>query len=855
MSQDEEILVSPTKEKSKSIQAIDREAVHRICSGQVVLNLATAVKELVENSLDAGATSIEIRLREYGSELVEVVDNGCGVEEANFEGLTLKHHTSKLREFTDLLGVETFGFRGEALSSLCALSDLTVTTRHSSSNMGTKLIYDSRGHIIRKSPCARQVGTTVSLANLFSPLPVRQKEFLRNLKREFVRMSQLLHAYCLISTGVKILCSNQTKKGGKSVVVSTQGSNAFKGNIMCIFGAKQANSLLDIEVEIPSASNLEEIGLSNDIKELGGFELEGCISSCAHGQGRSSTDRQFYYINNRPCDPTKVSKVVNEVYHHFNIHQFPFVFLNIKTARESVDVNVTPDKRQIFLDNEKLLVATVKASLLKLFEKIPNTYQVQNAAIGPSKCPPSDNGPSNSATPSPNNKSSCKISNFSSLLKSFSHSNSRSEADQDLASPKGENSSARRGLKRPNCYENNDGSGKKQLCLTGFVSYESKSSVMRTSPDHCAVVTSSGQTDSFEIESKNDSIKPTEETLDDGLVEDDNLNSSVVTTHYSTEDSGLQLTDNNSTIKLDELCDKMENSPVSDLNKASVSEYTSSDKVNGITETLLPILNDSNVKKPSGRRTITINMNMSKLKNLFHKFKVNNEKGVETSLNGKPRVRFYAEIDPTKNKSAEQELNKEISKDMFSKMDIIGQFNLGFIITKLGHDLFIVDQHATDEKYNFETLQAHTTLKNQKLVIPQTLDLTAVNECILMDNLDIFTRNGFTFQIDKEADPTKRVRLAAKPISHNWEFGKEDIDELLFMLQDSPHTMCRPSRVRAMFASRACRKSVMIGTALSKSTMRQLVDHMGEIEQPWNCPHGRPTMRHLVNLELIRKRK
>ncbi|XP_052132392.1 putative postmeiotic segregation increased 2-like protein 1, partial [Frankliniella occidentalis] len=163
MSQDEEILVSPTKEKSKSIQAIDREAVHRICSGQVVLNLATAVKELVENSLDAGATSIEIRLREYGSELVEVVDNGCGVEEANFEGLTLKHHTSKLREFTDLLGVETFGFRGEALSSLCALSDLTVTTRHSSSNMGTKLIYDSRGHIIRKSPCARQVCTIIPL--------------------------------------------------------------------------------------------------------------------------------------------------------------------------------------------------------------------------------------------------------------------------------------------------------------------------------------------------------------------------------------------------------------------------------------------------------------------------------------------------------------------------------------------------------------------------------------------------------------------------------------------------------------------------------------------------------------------
>lgn len=84
------------------------------------------------------------------------------------------------------------------------------------------------------------------------------------------------------------------------------------------------------------------------------------------------------------------------------------------------------------------------------------------------------------------------------------------------------------------------------------------------------------------------------------------------------------------------------------------------------------------------------------------------------------------------------------------------------------------------------------------------------------------------------AAPTKKIRLLGKPFSKNWEFGKEDIDELIFMLQDAPEgTMCRPSRIKAMFASRACRKSVMIGKALKKSTMELLVKHMGEIEQPW----------------------
>ena len=104
-----------------SVQPIDRRSVHQICSGQVVLNLATAVKELVENSLDAGATIIEVKLKENGADLVEVIDNGCGVKPENFAALTLKHYTSKLRDFSDLANVETFGFRGEALSSLCAL--------------------------------------------------------------------------------------------------------------------------------------------------------------------------------------------------------------------------------------------------------------------------------------------------------------------------------------------------------------------------------------------------------------------------------------------------------------------------------------------------------------------------------------------------------------------------------------------------------------------------------------------------------------------------------------------------------------------------------------------------------------
>uniref|UniRef100_A0A096MAM1 PMS1 homolog 2, mismatch repair system component n=1 Tax=Poecilia formosa TaxID=48698 RepID=A0A096MAM1_POEFO len=357
-----------TSEPAGAIRAIDKHSVHRICSGQVVLSLATAVKELVENSIDAGATNVEVKLKECGAEQIEVSDNGRGVEEANFEGLALKHHTSKLRDFSDLIHVETFGFRGEALSSLCALSDLSVITCHESSQIGTKLLFDHKGHLVQQSPCPRQQGTTVTLQQLFYTLPVRHKEFQRNIKKEFAKMIHVLQAYCIVSTGVRITCSNQTGQGKRSAVLSTGGSQSMRDNIGAIFGPKQMQSLLPFRQVSPSENIMEEYGLKDGDLPKQLFTLSGFVSTGDHGVGRSASDRQFFFINSRPCDPVKVSKLVNEVYHMYNRHQYPFVALNIAVASDCVDVNVTPDKRQIFLQEEKLLLAILKSSLINMYE-------------------------------------------------------------------------------------------------------------------------------------------------------------------------------------------------------------------------------------------------------------------------------------------------------------------------------------------------------------------------------------------------------------------------------------------------------------------------------------------------------
>lgn len=276
-----------------------------------------------------------------------------------------------------------------------------------------------------------------------------------------------------------------------------------------------------------------------------------------------------------------------------------------------------------------------------------------------------------------------------------------------------------------------------------------------------------------------------------------------------------------------------EDEPMDDIPKVSKEdEFFESDKEEEIVDDEMS--DPAPTSQP--QKVITITTSIAEIKSLMER--ESELQGEATQTNQMNRMKFKTKIDPKQNQSAEQELKTEISKDDFVRMELIGQFNLGFIIVRLGDDLFIIDQHATDEKYNFETLQKTTVLQHQPLVVPQDLDMTAVNEIILMDNLKVFEANGFRFDIDMDRPVTKRVKLVAKPFSRNWEFGKEDIDELVFMLQEGTSDSayldtCRPSRVRAMFASRACRSSVMIGTSLSKTDMRRLVDHMGTIEHPW----------------------
>lgn len=262
--------------------------------------------------------------------------------------------------------------------------------------------------------------------------------------------------------------------------------------------------------------------------------------------------------------------------------------------------------------------------------------------------------------------------------------------------------------------------------------------------------------------------------------------------------------------------------------------------------------------------------------------------------------------------SSSSSMSRVLHKDNFTSMRIIGQFNLGFIIGEYNGDLYILDQHACDEKYRFEKLQSTTKIHQQPLISPLTLETSVAQELTIMENLDVFENNGFKLAYNSSGRAGSRITVTSMPFSRGVRFGVEDINELASMLEShfgggggaysdsivdtrggnkgylmlkndptqssssssssstgtsivadknktapSSNTERKNSHLRlpklvSMYASRACRTAVMIGTALTMADMKKIVGKLQGIEQPWNCPHGRPTVRHLADMTSLR---
>ncbi|XP_038899186.1 DNA mismatch repair protein PMS1 isoform X2 [Benincasa hispida] len=818
---------------SPTIKPINKGIVHRICAGQVILDLSSAVKELVENSLDAGATSIEIALKDYGEEWFQVIDNGSGISPTNFRVLALKHHTSKLSDFPDLQSLTTYGFRGEALSSLCSLGTLTVETRTNNESVATHLTFDHSGLLVAEKKTARQVGTTIMVKKLFSNLPVRSKEFSRNIRKEYGKLISLLNAYAVIARGVRFVCTNSAGKNAKSVVFKTQGSGSIKDNIITVFGMNTFNCLESVSIL-----------LSDDCK------IEGFVSKSGQGSGRNLGDRQFFFVNNRPVDMPKVSKLVNELYKSANSRQYPIAIMNFTLPSKAYDVNVTPDKRKIFFSDETHILQTLREELLKIYSPTNACYSV-NKVEEPTKqvdslelC--SDNGKLSMLLEhfSPDGgdlrvaSSHQPLADDDDSFKEIKNAEQSSHTTEVLNSDGEENITRKDFTLRMHGMKNADAliKDRDQHKKT----YLSSKKGVQVTPSSPSVTV--GGTDTSRVQSSLDKFvtinKRKYENLSAPLTEvpilrnqflnnqwkkscADKPSKDVECTHGNCqafddfsvgndEDSSIQIKTDRVSSKLSlplssadhsddgEATEKCTGEAIAKVHPSVIESSATPTKDLEIMSEDLPLSGCSVL--PSGFMKESSSP-LLKLCSTFHfdfheLKKRRSQRRLRYKLNGytcerkKLKCHYAAatlKLSQPDNEdrkaraleAAARELDRLFRKKDFSRMKVIGQFNLGFIIGKLDQDLFIVDQHAADEKYNFERLSQSTILNQQPLLRPLRLELSAEEEVVVSIHMDVFRKNGFTIEEDPRALSSNRFRLKAVPFSKNITFGVEGGSRLL----------------------------------------------------------------------------
>ncbi|KAJ9099264.1 hypothetical protein QFC21_004145 [Naganishia friedmannii] len=984
--------------------AIDSDSVHRIHSGQVVLGLDGALKELVENSIDAGATVIEVKIKDNGLESIEVVDNGAGISEADWQSAALKHHTSKISSFDDLSHVDTFGFRGEALSALCALSQSVsiCTSTQATQPLGRILKFGRDGTLVDSNgKIARQRGTTVTVEKLFSPLPVRRKEFERNAKRDFAKALGLLTAYALVpschpriedqqrgaavSRGIRLTVDSINKTGKRTNHLKSDGKGSLRSAVSAVWGVAALESLIDVDISL-------EVEIDKAMAKREGLEFKsqtvrvtGLISASAFGKGRTSSDRQYYYINGRPFVATKIARAVNELYKSYNTNQFPFVVLDLQIPSDAVDVNVSPDKREIFVHSENNLIEALKNGLEQLYEPSRSTYLEQNVQTPPrpsvsvKKTQPlflADNeneepaqGDSAQAidvtrsiervasAPSQPHRNAPNPSSNALPTRSRNRSPpSLSVASHSLA-PR---PAALDGSNRPNgilqghpsrslpatyfsptskeTLEYNegedDGDGFSQdeevrliledsrlvqsatsnqstrrllqttlnNAITRGGAVDSSTSGADASPNNTSArARLRGQIASFASQGavvELDELDSDSDTDQDLVLENDGAEPEPAATSYSIPRDAAHSAPIAEDIEMQSgspvLVQPRHASPPPEFPADPDNIVMGTQESTLIDDTAPHIINNNQyilrekdedisyladsepahaessnagsfrneILKASPQGEITMRCDINRIRARARKRRMLAE---AEAVNKKRRLDENdmlpdAGIANADTAQVDRVLSRVIGKEDFGEMVILGQFNMAFIIARRSKpategreidDIFIIDQHASDEKYNFETLQATTRIRSQSLIQPKRLQLSSADEIIAMENLDILAKNGFGVSVDEDAPYGKgqRIRLTSMPVSQETVFDVKDLEELIFLLQDHYiGSMVRSKKARAMFAMRACRKSVMFGKALSRLQMQQIVRHMGEIDQPWNCPHGRPTMRHLMNL-------
>ncbi|KAF9881597.1 hypothetical protein CkaCkLH20_00743 [Colletotrichum karsti] len=328
----------------RRIRALDPKVVNKIAAGEIIVAPVNALKELIENAVDAGATTLEVLVKEGGLKLLQITDNGHGIQRDDLEILCERHTTSKLSSFEDLTSIATYGFRGEALASISHIAHLSVTTKTQDSSCAWRAHYldgalapAKPGQSAEPKPTAGRQGTQISVEDLFFNVPTRRRAF-RSPAEEYNKIIDVVGRYAIHCKGVGFSCK---KHGESGTSVSIQAAASEVDRIRQIYGSSVANELMEFSTG----------------EDRWGFKANGWATNANYHIKKTTL---LLFINHRSVDSGNIKKALEQLYATFLPKGGrPFIYLSLEIDPSRVDVNVHPTKREVHFLNEDDIIQSI----------------------------------------------------------------------------------------------------------------------------------------------------------------------------------------------------------------------------------------------------------------------------------------------------------------------------------------------------------------------------------------------------------------------------------------------------------------------------------------------------------------
>ena len=713
------------------IKVLDQNTINKIAAGEVIEKPSSVIKELVENSIDSGATAVTVEVKGGGLSFLRVTDNGAGIKKDEVKLAFLRHATSKLVTVEDLLSISSLGFRGEALASIAAVAQVEMITKTADDVTGLRYQIHG-GKEISSEEIGAPGGTTIIVRNLFYNTPARKK-FMKTDATETSYIYDLMCRICMSHPEISFkFIANGTDK------LFTSGNGKLRDIIYHIYGRDITSNLLEINVE-------------NDYMKISGYIARPCIS-------RGNRSFEGYYVNHRYIKSAVLTKAIEDAFRTFvMIHKFPFTEINFQVRPDLLDVNVHPTKMELkFANSQDIYSFTYNAirETLLFKELIPD--------VAPGKDPKPETFKQRDVGKAPE---AFENKRREAIVRAEERTVPQSQPEQHRpAEPQ---------------------SQPEQL----------SSAETQTSPQQLCPI---------EPQTSSQPVRPVIEIIDETS---------------SSNNKGSDVIDNNKTEK-------------------PAGNYIYADRNNDL------------------ERAIVQNRNV-----------VNESPAYTASAPARPSVTAATQdstvsaasdaayIEEAGKKYVQQDMFQEkfLTKEARAKHRLIGQLFKTYWLIEYDGKFFIMDQHAAHEKVKYEELMENYKNKkiySQYLMPPAVVTLSAAEIEFLHENMEMFEALGY--QIENFGG--REFKLNAVPDNLFGLDGRELFMDFISDASSSAKKVTIDTFIHKL-STMACKAAIKGNTEISFKEADALIDQLLKLENPYTCPHGRPTVISMTEAEIEKKFK